>query len=130
MAKHQIVAIDIGTNAIKRAQLEQTASGIRLVGAEIEAYPRKDAMEEVTYETILQALRNVWGKVQGRKHAVALSIPRLLVTSRRLTNLPAAATDEQLSDLVAMQAETELPFRIENAVYDYHDVRRSARGVS
>ena len=66
----------------------------------------------------------------GRSTTVVLSIPRLSVTSRRLTNLPAAATDDQLSDLVAMQAETELPFRVEGAIYDHHDVHRSEDGVS
>jgi type IV pilus assembly protein PilM len=130
MAKNQIVSIDIGTNAIKLVQLEQTASGIRLVSAGVEAYPRQSAVEEIANETISRTLQRLWKKVQGRKVPVALSMPRLLVTSRRLTNLPAAATDEQLDGLVTMQAETELPFRVEEAIYDYHDVRRSDSGVS
>ena len=130
MAKNQIVSIDIGTSAIKLVQLEQTASGIRLVNAGIEAYPYTTSATELPIEVISETLQRLWRRVGGRSATVALSIPRLLVTSRRLTNLPAAATDEQLSNLVAMQAETELPFRVEGAIYDHHDVHRSEDGIS
>jgi len=130
MAKNQIVSIDIGTSAIKLVQLEQTAAGIRLVNAGVETYPHTNPTTEISTEAISETLQRLWRRVGGRSNSVALSIPRLLVTSRRLTNLPAAATDDQLSDLVAMQAETELPFRVESAIYDHHDVHRSADGIS
>jgi type IV pilus assembly protein PilM len=130
MAKNQIISIDIGASAIKLVQLEQTAAGIRLMNAGIEAYPNTAATTENPTEAILETLQRLWRRVGGRSASVVLSIPRLLVTSRRLTNLPAAATDDQLSDLVAMQAETELPFRVEGAIYDHHDVRRSEDGIS
>ena len=130
MAKNQIVSIDIGTNSIKLVHLEQTPSGICLVNAGIEAYHQADPMTEIPTGVISGTLERLWGRVGGRSSAVALSIPRLLVTSRRLTNLPVAATDDQLSNLVAMQAETELPFRVEGAIYDYHDVHRSEDSIS
>ena len=130
MAKNQIVSIDIGTSAIKLVQLEQTAAGIRLVNAEVEAYPHTTLSTEIPIEAISETLQRLWRRVGGRNTSVVLSIPRLLVTTRRLTNLPAAATDDQLSNLVAMQAETELPFRVEGAIYDYHDVHRSEDGIS
>ena len=130
MAKNQIISIDIGASAIKLVQLEQTAAGIRLVNAGIEAYPNTATTTEIPTEAISETLQRLWRRVGDRSASVVLSIPRLLVTSRRLTNLPAAATDDQLSDLVAMQAETELPFRVEGAIYDHHDVRRSEDGIS
>lgn len=132
MAKHQVVSIDIGASAIKLTQLEQTPSGLHLVNAGIELYPQDDPMGEIDDQTIQQTLQKLWKRVLGRKKIpVVLSIPRLLVTSRRLSNLPAAVTDDQLPSLVAIQAETELPFTPEQAVYDYHDVRRdSESGVS
>ena len=130
MAKNQIVSIDIGTSAIKLVQLEQTAAGIRLVNAGVEAYPYTTPTTEIPTEVISETLQRLWRRVGGRSASVVLSIPRLLVTSRRLTNLPAAATDDQLSNLVAMQAETELPFRVEGAIYDHHDVHRSEDGIS
>jgi Tfp pilus assembly PilM family ATPase len=89
-------------------------------------------MGEIDDQTIQQTLQKLWKKVLGRKKLpVVLSIPRLLVTSRRLRNLPATITDDQLPSLVAIQAETELPFTPEHAVYDFHDVRRDEEsGVS
>ena len=100
------------------------------MNAGIEAYPNTAATTEIPTEAISETLQRLWRRVGGRSASVVLSIPRLLVTSRRLTNLPAAATDDQLSDLVAMQAETELPFRVEDAIYDHHDVHRSEDGIS
>ncbi len=132
MAKHQVVSIDIGASAIKLSQLERTASGLHLVSVGIEPYPRNIPLGESDDQTIEQTLQKLWRQLLGRKKIpVVLSIPRLLVTSRRLKNLPAAVTDDQLPGLVAIQAETELPFAPENAVFDYHDVRRDAEtGVS
>ena len=130
MAKNQIAAIDIGTSAIKLVQLEQTASGICLVNAGIETYPYTNPTTEISTEVITETLQRLWGRVGARSSSVVLSIPRLSVTSRRLTNLPAAATGDQLTNLVAMQAETELPFRVEDAIYDYHDVHRSEDSIS
>ena len=130
MAKNQIVSIDIGTSAIKLVQLEQAAAGIRLVNAAIEPYTPTNPATEIPTEVISETLQRLWRHVVGRSATVVLSIPRLLVTSRRLTNLPAAATDEQLSNLVTMQAETELPFRVDGAIYDHHDVHRSEDGIS
>ena len=89
MAKNQIVSIDIGTNSIKLVHLEQTLSGICLVNAGMEAYPQGDPMTEIPTGVISGTLERLWRRVGGRSSAVALSIPRLLVTSRRLTNLPA-----------------------------------------
>ena len=130
MAKNQIVSIDIGTSAIKLVQLEQTASGIRLVNAGIEAYSETNPTVAISTDVISETLERLWRRMGGRGTSVALSIPRLSVTSRRLINLPAAATDDQLSNLVAMQAETELPFRVEGTIYDYHDARRSEDALS
>ena len=130
MAKNQIVSIDIGTSAIKLVQLEQTASGIRLVNAGIEAYSETNPTVAISADVISETLERLWRRMGGRGTSVALSIPRLSVTSRRLINLPAAATDDQLSNLVAMQAETELPFRVEGTIYDYHDARRSEDALS
>ena len=130
MAKNEIASIDIGASAIKLVQLEQTASGIRLVNAGIEAYPYTTPTTEISVEVIAETLQRLWRRMGGRSNSVVLSIPRLSVTSRRLTNLPAAATEDQLANLVGMQAETELPFRVEGAIYDYHDVHRTEGSIS
>ena len=63
------------------------------------------------------------------KTEVVLSLPRSLVSTKRLTNLP-AATDDQLASIVAIAAEAELPFRIDEAIFTYHDVRRTSDTTS
>ena len=100
------------------------------MNAEIETYPYANPTTEIPTDVISETLQRLWRGISGRSTSVVLSIPRLSVTSRRLTNLPAAATEDQLSNLVSMQAETELPFRVEDAIYDYHGVHRSEGTIS
>ena len=70
---------------------------------------------------VAQALERLWkpvGKLpkQGNlrtlfnrdKTEVLLALPRYLVSTKRLANLP-AATDDQLASIVAIAAEAELP---------------------
>ena len=130
MAKNIVIAVDIGTNTVKLAQFALSSSEIRLVRTSVASYPRESASGEVSAETLSRTLEELWQEVKGGKYTVILSIPRMLVTTRRLTDFPAAASDDQLSNLVSMQAETEIPFSAENAVFDYHDVRRGDDGVS
>ena len=63
------------------------------------------------------------------KTEIALALPRSLVSTKRLGNLP-AATDDQLANIVAISAETELPFRIDEAIFTYHDVQRTSEAAS
>ena len=133
MARNQVISIDIGTDAIKIVQLEKTTDGIRLIDAEIESYPNRQK-ETVTHQdssgnNITESLLKVWKKVGG-KYPVVVSVPRLLITTRRLSNLPQTNEDDQLTSVVTMQAETELPFRPEDSVYDFHDIRQTESGVS
>lgn len=129
MKKNQIVAIDIGTSSIKLVQLMQTGSGISLVTAGIEHYPLEGATDEPDPQTISAALQQLWRQVQGRNIPVVLSIPRALVASRRLTDIPLEVTDEQLQQGIAERAETELPFS-EEIVHDYHDTIRTDTNTS
>lgn len=130
MAKNLVVAVDIGTNTIKLIQFALSSSEIRLVRTSVASCPRESATGDIDLETVSRTFEELWQEVKGGKHTVILSIPRLLVTTRRLTDFPAAASDEQLSNLVSMQAETEIPFSADNAIFGYHDVRRGEGGVS
>ena len=56
--------------------------------------------------------------------------PGCLLRLVDLSDFPAAVTDEQLSNLVSIQAETEIPFSAESAIFDYHNIRRGENGVS
>ena len=147
MATNQVVAIDIGTNTAKIVQLEQSFSAtVHLTNASVVTYPDKDDRLQVS-----ESVKHLWDSlgnlpVEGgnrwrkpieafgtmfnrNKTEVALSLPRSLVNTKRLSNLP-AATDEQLANIVAIAAEAELPFRVEEAIFTYHDVQQTSETSS
>ena len=132
MAKNRVVAIDIGTNTAKMVQIEQSSTTVHLTNANIVTYPDKDDRLQV-YESV----KHLWDSlgdlpVEGgirslfnrNKTEIALALPRSLVNTKRLSNLP-AATDDQLASIVAIAAEAELPFRVEEAIFTYHDVQQT-----
>ena len=132
MAKTQVVAIDIGTNTAKIVQLEQTASGLRLVHASLIAHADKDEMQSVAAlwaRLSYRAPTGIQAIFSRQKTEVGVALPRYLVNTKRLANLP-AATDAQLANVVALAAETELPFRIEEAIFTYHNVQRNGESTS
>ena len=132
MAKNRVVAIDIGTNTAKMVQIEQSSTTVHLTHANVVTYPDKDDRLQV-YESV----KHLWDSLgdlpvesgirslfNRNKTEVALALPRSLVNTKRLSNLP-AATDDQLASIVAIAAEAELPFRVEEAIFTYHDVQQT-----
>ena len=83
MAKNIVIAVDIGTNTVKLAQFALSSSEIRLVRTSVASYPRESASGEVSAETLSRTLEELWQEVKGGKYTVILSIPRMLVTTRR-----------------------------------------------
>ena len=137
MAKKQVVAVDIGTHTAKMVQLEQSSAGVRLINADIVTYADTDDRQQGA-----KSVENLWASLgkppkQGNlnslfnrnKAEVVLALPRSLVSTKRLANLP-AATDDQLANIVEIAAEAELPFRVEEAIFTYHDVRRTSDATS
>lgn len=137
MAKNRVVAIDIGTNAAKMVQLEQSSAAVHLINASVVKYPDNDNRQQVA-----EAVKRLWESVgdspaQGNLRSllnrdrteIVLALPRFLVNTKRLANLPAAG-DDQLASIVAIAAEAELPFRVEEAIFTYHDVQRTSEASS
>ena len=134
MKKNQVVAIDIGTNTAKMVQLELSSTGVHLINANVVTYP--DAAEQQQAVARLWAAlgdtptrRNLLSLFSRNTTEIALALPRFLVSTKRLGNLP-VTTDDQLANIVAISAETELPFRIEEAIFTYHDVQQTAEAMS
>lgn len=132
MAKNQVVAIDIGTSSAKIVHLEKSSGSLHLVDVATIEYSDPDNQEQVS-----DAVKQLWDKLKLKqtvfnKHKldVAISLPRRFVVTKRLPNIPPATTDDQLPTMVAMAAETELPFQAEDAIFTYHDVHRSTEAVS
>ncbi|RKU27843.1 hypothetical protein C6497_10530 [Candidatus Poribacteria bacterium] len=132
MAKNQVVAIDIGTSSAKIVHIEKTSDTLNLVDVATIAYSDPDNTEQIS-----DAVKQLWDKLKLKqtifnKHKleVAIALPRRFVVTKRLPNIPPATTDEQLPTMVAMAAETELPFQSDDAIFTYHDVNRSPEAVS
>ena len=137
MAKNRVVAIDIGTNIAKMVQLELSSTAVHLINANVVTYPDGAEQQEVV-ESVARlwsplgnpsTQRNFRSLFNRDKMEIALALPRFFVSTKRLGNLP-AATDDQLANIVAISAETELPFRIDEAIFTYHDVQRTSEAVS
>ena len=132
MANNQVVAIDIGSATAKIAHIEKTSGATRLINAGVESYTNPDDPAQVS-----ETIRSLWNQLginrnffNKHKIDIAVSIPRLYVVSKALTNLPSTATDAQLPTMIDMAAETELPFQKENSVFTYHDVKRAPDSLS
>ena len=137
MRKKRIVAIDIGTHTAKMVQLEQASAALHLTNAGVVTYTDKDDKQQVA-----ESIRHLWASLGGtttkrnllsllnrNNPEVVLAFPRSLVSTKRLANLP-TATDDQLASIVAIAAEAELPFRVEEAIFTYHDVRQTEDATS
>jgi len=129
MATKQVTAIDIGTNSVKVIELEETSSGMRMVNWGIGQY-QYDSTGEITDDVIISRLRDVSTRTKMKPRSTIVSIPRSLVTIKKLGNLPPADTDDEVENIINLQAEVAIPFGASDAVYDYHNLQRSPDGVS
>lgn len=132
MAKNQVVAIDIGTSTAKLVHIEKVAESVRLIDAMTISYSDPDNLQQVS-----DAVKELWDQLNIKQTLfnkntleVAIALPRRFVVTKRLPNIPPATTDDQLPGMVAMAAETELPFQSDESLFTYHDVQRTPDGVS
>jgi type IV pilus assembly protein PilM len=130
LSKDRITAIDIGTNSVKVLELELTQSEISIVNSGVASYPRQSTAEKVPDEAVVDALIHLIQNKGFRTKPVAISVPRHAVTVKALADLPASAKAEDIEKMVPIQAESELPFDIADAVYSYYNVQRAPEGVS
>lgn len=124
MARKRIVAVDIGTSSVKVAEVALGPNGYRVtrvgsadVDPESSGFATRAVKEALTDAGI-------------RRGECVVSVPRHQVVTRRLANLPAYLEGERLEDVVRIQAEAELPFGTNEAVFDFYDVRHSESSTS
>jgi len=129
VATKQVTAIDIGTSSVKVIELEETSSGMRLVNWGIAQY-HHDSAGEITDDVIISRLRDVSTRAKMKPKSTVVSIPRSLVTVKKLANLPASDTDEEIENIINLQAEVAIPFGASNSVYTYHNIQRLQDGAS
>ena len=132
MAKNQVVAIDIGLATAKIVHIEKISGVLHLINASVIQYTDPDNPQHIS-----EVVRNLWKQIgikqtffNKHKIEVAIALPRNSVVPKRLFNLPPGTTDAQLSPIVEMAAETEIPFQTEDSVFTYHDIQRTPESLS
>lgn len=133
MARNQITTVDIGTNSVKALQLEITDTDLKIVNYGVESYPRKSAGErisDISDDVIMDTLSQLMRRKLFKTKPVAMSIPRHLVTIKNLSGLPDSANRDDIDKMVPIQVGPELPFPINESIYDSYNIQRSTDGVS
>ncbi len=106
------LGIDIGTTAVKVAAIRTAYRKVQLVGlASVEV-----AQAGGVVEALVQAARLAVGE-RGLGDAIAISLEGQRGTVK-VVGLPAAAA-KQIAEVLPFELESQLPFDIEEAVFDY-----------
>ena len=132
MAKNQVVAIDIGSATAKMVYIENTSGTLHLINAGVISFTDPNNTQHIS-----EVVRQLWNQIEIKqnifnkhKTEVAISLPRGSVVTKSLPNIPPTTTDTQLPAIVEMAAEAELPFQVEESIFTYHSVQRSADAIS
>jgi general secretion pathway protein L len=106
------LGIDIGTTAVKVAAIRTAYRKVQLLGiASVEI-----AQAGGVNEAVSQAARVVMGE-RGLGDAIAIGVEGSRATVK-VVNLPLSA-QKQIGDVLPFELESQLPFDIEEAVFDY-----------
>lgn len=142
MAKSRVVGLDIGSTAVRAAELEFGSGGphgagqptlLRYGAVALPAGAVQDA-EVAEPETVATALRTLWQQTKFSTTEVVMGVgnPRVVVRELDLPWLPMA----QLQASLPFQVQELLPMPVEDALLDYYPTReydgptgRTLRGV-
>lgn len=106
------VGLDIGSSSIKLIELEQTATGIRLVNSVIQELPSAQGPQSIDRVGWLQATLKEFG---AKEVHLAVGGPEVAI---RRVRVPPMSTEE-LAEAVKWQVKDELPFPIQEVVLDF-----------
>lgn len=107
------LGIDVGTTAVKVAAIRTAYRKMQLVGlASVEVVQAGGVAAALT-----QATRLAMGNSGGLGDAIAISLEGQRGTVK-VVGLPASAS-KQISEVLPFELESQLPFDIEEAVFDY-----------
>ncbi len=118
------VAIDIGSQSVKVAQVQQGRGGVRSIRCAQERLPenfRWDAPDGVS--VLAAAVRSAMAKAGIRARAAVMSLPRRHVTARIASFPP--ADKAQLRRVVEYDLADHLPFPVEQVVMDLQSLGTS-----
>ena len=123
-----LVAIDIGSSAIKMLELSGNASRRKLKNFAIEAIP-KGAIENgliIDVETVTQVIKNLVGRLRVKRRRAAISVSGSGVILKRVRI--AVGTDATLDEQVNFHAAQAFQLDLSELYYDYAEMGASPKG--
>lgn len=114
------IGVDIGSSSIKMVELKKNAKGVVLSGFAILPLPH-GAMDEQgvqDIEAVANTIRQCWQKLATSSKHVAIAIPPSK-TVTKIFRMAAGLTKEQQMSAAEKEGETQLPFPMADAVWDW-----------
>ena len=118
-SSQEVLGIDIGRRFIKAVLMRKGKGGIEVLNAalvKIEAFPQQNEQERMG--KVMEALGKTLERFGKKSRRVALACPGKDVFNR-LVKLPPVAKGK-LKQIVHYEAQQQIPFSLEEAVWDYH----------
>ncbi|GBE57341.1 competence protein A [bacterium BMS3Abin01] len=123
-SRYSPVGLDLGRSSISAVRLQYQDAGSKVVTAALDQLPEGVISEgEVNdVDALGQALKSFWRtyKIRGRKVALGLASQKIVV---RTLDFPVLEKKE-LRKAIEYQAQDYIPIPIEDAVFDFHVIRR------
>src|SRR3989475_9750719 len=120
------VGIDIGTRAIKVAQIRRTGKGPELQRFGIASTPRGSVEGGLVLDpqAVAQVLRGLLrtARIGARRAIIAVTGQNVLARVLRFPPIP----EDEVKRAIRWEAERHLPFPVDEAVIDVQTVRREA----
>ncbi|MBA2624041.1 MAG: type IV pilus assembly protein PilM [Acidimicrobiia bacterium] len=126
MARRRAVGLDIGTNAVRAAEVSFGRGGpvLRRFGQVALPYGTVVAGEVVDVPAVSAALRRLWKEVgySSRKVVVGVANSRVVARVSELPDMP----DADIRSSLQYQVQDLIPIPLEEAVLDYQVLERTA----
>ena len=121
-SKNECWGIEIGSQAIKAVRLGRSGGGVQLLDYEVLPFPQILTTPDLDVDEAIQVnLQNFLAKHDLRKSQVAVSVPGHMAFAR-FASLP-PVDPKKLPQIVAYEAQQQIPFPIEEVEWDYQVFR-------
>lgn len=114
--KKPLIGLDIGTHAIKAARLQRDPNGYVVDALGYSLIPQP-AETNGSLESVVQAIRQTLGKVEGFDHWVVCALNGEQILVRPFTLAP--LSPNEIPQAVRLEAMQVTPFGLDNAIVDH-----------
>jgi type IV pilus assembly protein PilM len=125
-----LIGLDIGSSAIKAAELSQAGKGqsYRLVNLGVEPLPPEAIVDGTILDSamVIESIQNLFGRMKVKTNDVGTSVSGNAVIIKKIT-LP-RMNEEELSESIQWEAEQYIPFDIQDVNLDYQILSTAAGG--